>query len=270
MNPPGRMPQLKATMPGNNLRTTIPVIERSLALFKPHHLELRRRLIWIFLSILILTAAAYVFSEQIALFFIAPLKNASPLVHKLVYTNLPEAFLSYIKLSFMVGLAASFPVILYQAWVFISPGLRKDEKKLAVTVVFWATLLFVGGASFAFFAVLPRMLVYFMSYADPRLEPLPKLGLYLTFIIRTMMTFGLSFQIPFLMVMAGKANFVRADYFRKKRWYFYIAIVFLAFMLTAGDFMATALLAVPLFALYEAGIFLTALFAGKRKAASRD
>jgi sec-independent protein translocase protein TatC len=264
------MPQLKETMPGNNLRTTIPVIERSLALFKPHHLELRRRLIWIFVSIFILTAAAYVFSEQIALFFIAPLKNASPLVHKLVYTNLPEAFLSYIKLSFMVGLAASFPVILYQAWVFISPGLRKDEKKLAITVVFWATLLFFGGASFAFFAVLPRMLVYFMSYADPRLEPLPKLGLYLTFIIRTMMTFGLSFQIPFLMVMAGKANFVRADYFRKKRWYFYIAIVFLAFMLTAGDFMATALLAVPLFALYEAGIFLTALFARKKKAAARE
>lgn len=251
-------------MASNNLQTTLPVIERSLAVFRPHHLELRRRVLKIFLSIAVCTAIAYIFSEQIAGLFIAPLKNASPLVHKLVYTNLPEAFLSYIKLAFMVGLAASFPVILYQAWVFIAPGLRKDEKKLAVTVVFWATLLFVGGAAFAFFAVLPRMLIYFMSYASPQLEPLPKFGLYLTFIIRTMMTFGLSFEIPFLMVMAGRANFVQAAYFRKKRIYFYAVIVFLAFMLTAGDFMATALLAFPLFALYEAGIFLTALFSGKK------
>ncbi len=253
----------------NNLQSTLPVIERSLAVFRPHHRELRRRMIKIFLSIGIFTAIAYAFSEQITGVFITPLKNASPLVHKLVYTNLPEAFLSYIKLAFMVGLAASFPVILYQAWVFISPGLRKDEKKLAVTVVFWATLLFVGGASFAFFGVLPRMLIYFMSYANPNLEPLPKLGLYLTFIIRTMMTFGLSFEIPFLMVMAGKAGFVQAVYFRKKRIYFYAVIVFLAFMLTAGDFMATALLAIPLFALYEAGIFLTTLFSGKKAPAAK-
>lgn len=248
----------------NNLQATVPVIERSLAVFRPHHVELRRRVIKIFLSIAGFTAIAYVFSERIAGYIIAPLKQSSPLVNKLVYTNLPEAFLSYIKLSFMVGLACSFPVILYQAWVFISPGLRKDEKKLAVTVVFWATLLFFGGACFAFFGVLPRMLSYFMSYANPNLEPLPKLGLYLTFVIRTMMTFGLSFEIPFLMVMAGKANFVQAVYFRKKRIYFYAIIVFIAFMLTAGDFMATALLAIPLFGLYEAGIFLTILFTRKK------
>jgi sec-independent protein translocase protein TatC len=252
-------------MAGNNLQATLPVIERSLAFFRPHHLELRKRLIKVFLSISVLTLVTYAFSERIAGYIIAPLKNASPLVHKLVYTNLPEAFLSYIKLSFMIGLAASFPVILYQTWFFIAPGLHKTEKKLAVTVVFWATLLFIGGASFAFFGVLPRMLIYFMSYATPKLEPLPKLGLYLTFIIRTMITFGLSFEIPFLMVMAGKANFVSPSYFRKKRWYFYAVIILLAFMLTAGDFMATALLAIPLFALYEAGIFLTSLFSRKKK-----
>ena len=252
-------------MTGNNLQTTLPVIERSLAVFRPHHLELRRRVIKIFIAITVFTAAAYVFSERIAGFLIAPLKQSSPLITKLVYTNLPEAFLSYIKLSFMVGLACSFPVILYQAWVFISPGLRKEEKKLAVTVVFWATLLFASGACFAFFGVLPRMLIYFMSYANPQLEPLPKIGIYLTFIIRTMMTFGLSFEIPFLMVMAGKANFVQAAYFKRKRMYFYAVIVFIAFMLTAGDFMATALLAIPLFGLYEVGIFLTMLFSAKHE-----
>ena len=88
----------------------------------------------------------------------------------------------------------------YQLWMFVAPGLRDNEKKLAVVIVFWATLLFAGGGTFAFFAVLPKMLTYLMSYAGENLEPLPKLGLYLTFVARTVMTFGIAFQIPFLMV----------------------------------------------------------------------
>ncbi len=241
------------------------MLARSIEVFAPHHQELRKRLIIVFGSIVLGTAIAYGFSERIAKLFLAPLFQASPLINKLVYTHLPEAFLSYIKLSLLMGLVASFPVMVYQGWSFVAPGLRKNEKKLAVVVVFWATLLFAGGAAFAFFAVLPRMLHYFMSYASPDLEPLPKFGLYLTFVARTMLAFGLSFEIPFLMVMAGKAGFVQSASFRKKRISFYIAIVVLSFLLTAGDFMATGLLAIPLFALYEAGIFLTALFGQQRQ-----
>jgi len=242
------------------LQSTIPVIERSLEFFRPHHLELRKRLIIVFLTVIVCTVGAYFFAEQIAGIFISPLFAASPLVYKLVYTNLPEAFLAYIKLALLVGIILSMPVALYQLWVFVAPGLRKNEKTLAVTIVFWATLLFGGGACFAFFVVLPKMLVYFMSYANEGLEPLPKLGLYLNFVARTVMAFGISFQIPFLMVMAGKAGFVRAAYFRRKRIYFYPMIVVLSFLITAGDFMATALMSFPLFLLYEAGIFLSALF----------
>jgi sec-independent protein translocase protein TatC len=247
-----------------SLQTTLPALERSLAVFRPHHLELRKRLIKIIVAIIGCSSLAYCFAEKIAALLIAPLLHASPLVHKLIYTNLPEAFVSYIKLSFLVGIVASYPIILYQIWAFIAPGLKNTEKKLVFTIVFWGTLLFAAGACFAFFAVLPRMLVFLMSYAHKGLEPLPKLGLYLTFIARTILTFGLSFQIPFLMVMAGKANMVQSAYFRKKRWYFYAAILVLSFLLTAGDFTATALLAIPLFLLYEAGIFLTSLF-GKKK-----
>lgn len=241
------------------------MLVRSLELFAPHHQELRKRLITAFLSVIVCTAIAYGFSEHIARLFLAPLFQASPLIHKLVYTNLPEAFLSYIKLSLLIGIVASFPVILYQIWMFIAPGLKSSEKKIATVVVFWATLLFAAGAAFAFLAVLPKMLHYFMSYASPDLEPLPKFGDYLTFVARTMLAFGLSFEIPFLMVMSGKAGFLKADYFRQKRISFYAAIVVLAFLLTAGDFMATAMLAIPLFGLYETGIFLTALFGTGKK-----
>lgn len=239
------------------------LIVRSLEQFRPHHEELRQRLIRVFVALVLCSGLAYIFSENIARFFMEPLFNASPYLDHLVYTNLPEAFLSYLKLSLLVGIVLSFPFTLFQVWMFIAPGLRGNEKKFAVTVVFWATLLFGAGAVFALFGVMPRMLLYFMSYAGDHLEPLPKFGKYLTFVARTVLAFGLSFEIPFLMVMAGKAGFVEAQYFRSKRLYFYAAIVFMAFLLTAGDFMATALLAIPLFFLYEAGIFLTAFFGKK-------
>jgi len=242
----------------------VSLIVRSLEQFRPHHQELRQRLIRVFVALIVCSTLAYIFSETIARFFMEPLFDASPQLDQLVYTNLPEAFLSYLKLSLLVGIVMSFPYSLFQVWMFIGPGLRSNEKKFAVTVVFWATLLFAAGATFALFGVLPRMLLYFMSYASESLEPLPKFGKYLTFVARTILAFGLSFEIPFLMVMAGKAGFVKAAYFRSKRLYFYAAIVFMAFLLTAGDFMATGLLAIPLFFLYEAGIFLTALF-GKKK-----
>ncbi len=240
------------------------MLSRSLEYFAPHHQELRRRLIWVFATIALSTGGAYLFSKQLARIFIEPLLAASPLMDKLVYTNLPEAFMAYLKLSLLVGVVVSFPVLLYQIWMFVAPGLRKNEKKLATTVVFWGTLLFATGVLFAFFAILPRMLTYFLSYARPELQPLPKLGLYLTFVARTSLAFGLAFEIPFLMVMAGKAGVVQASYFRSKRLYFYGAIVILAFLLGAGDLMATILLAIPLFALYEAGVFLTALFGRKK------
>ena len=246
-----------------NLQNTIPVLERSLEVFRPHHQELRSRLIRIFIAIACCTVIAYIFAEQIAMVFIAPLFDASPRAFKLVYTNLPEAFLAYIKLALLIGVITSLPYILYQMWVFVSPGLKSNEKKFAVIVVFWAGLLFLVGGCFAFFIVLPKMLSYFMSYSTENLLPLPKLGKYLTFVARTILTFGLAFQIPFLMVMAGKTGLVRAGYFKKKRIYFYAAIIFLSFLLTAGDFMATALLALPLFLLYEAGIFLSHLFRKK-------
>lgn len=239
------------------------MLERTLQVFRPHHLELRRRIIRIFLAIILFSALAYVFSEEIAEFFIAPLYTATPLMKKLVYTNLPEAFIAYIKLSLLVGIMLSFPVILYQVWSFIAPGLKKHEKKLAITVVFWGSLLFCIGAFFAIFGVLPRMLTYFMSYANENLEPLPRLGKYLTFVIRTIIAFGLAFQIPFLMVMTGRANLVSPEYFHTKRIYFYGGITVLSFLLSAGDLMATVLLTIPLFLLYEIGILLMRLFRGK-------
>jgi sec-independent protein translocase protein TatC len=230
----------------------------------PHHEELRQRLIRCCLALVLTSTVAYLFKDQLAAWCMQPLYLAYPQLGKLVYTKLTEAFISYLKLSLLVGLAAALPFLLYQIWLFVSPGLLDSEKRLIRTILLWATLLFASGALFAFFIVLPRMLHYFMSYASPTLQPMLKLDLYLTFTGRMVLAFGIAFEIPFLMVMAIRTGLIQSDHFRQKRTYFYIAIVVLSFLLTTGELTATTLLSLPLFALYEAGIIAGRVFGGQK------
>lgn len=231
--------------------------------FANHLQELRNRVLISFVSIFVATAVAYYFSEQIVGHFVSPLVSAHPDLANLVYTNLTEAFVAYLKISLLVGLVVSFPVCIYQFWMFISPGLHKNEKQVTRHLVFWGTFLFAGGVVFAYLVVLPEMLSFLLSFVSDRLEPLPKLDAYLTFVARTVLTFGLSFEIPFLMVMASKVGLVRKGYFARQRKYFYIAILVLSFLLTVGDIVSTIMLAGPLFGLYEIGIMISRPFKGK-------
>ncbi|MDD2465117.1 MAG: twin-arginine translocase subunit TatC [Desulfobulbus sp.] len=228
--------------------------------FRPHHQELKERLIRCFIAIAVTTTIAYLFKENLAAWSIHPLYQAYPQLDKLVYTKLTEAFLSYLKLALLVGLIGALPFILYQLWLFVAPGLLDQEKKTVRTILAWATTLFAGGTLFAYFVALPRILHFFMSYAGPSLQPRLKLGLYLTFTARMLLTFGIAFEIPFLMVMANRTGLIKDRYFQNKRIYFYIAIVVLAFLLTTGEVTATVLLSFPLFALYEAGIIACRVF----------
>jgi sec-independent protein translocase protein TatC len=233
--------------------------------FRPHHLELKTRLLRCLLALAVTSTVAYLFKEHLAAWCIAPLYRAYPELDKLVYTKLTEAFLSYLKLSLLAGLIASLPFIFYQLWLFIAPGLLNKEKKTVRTIMAWATILFSGGALFAYFVALPRILHFFMSYAGEALQPKLKLGLYLTFTARMILTFGIAFEIPFLMVMATRTGLTRQGYFQQKRFFFFLAIVVLSFLLTTGDPTATVLLSLPLFALYEAGILACRVFGGKRE-----
>jgi sec-independent protein translocase protein TatC len=228
--------------------------------FAVHLIELRRRVLVSFGAIIVCSAAAYLFSRQIARLFVAPLFRAHPDLGKLVYTNLTEAFIAYLKISLLVGLIISFPVLLYQLWMFISPGLHRHERRVALKVVAAASLLFAGGAAFAYFVVLPEALSFLMGFAGERLTALPKLDAYLTFVARSSLAFGLAFEVPFLMVIAHRTGLASRDYFRKKRLYFYAAIVVLSFLITVADIFSAVLMAIPLFGLYEGGLLIIRLF----------
>ncbi|WP_028583274.1 twin-arginine translocase subunit TatC [Desulfogranum mediterraneum] len=227
--------------------------------FRPHHEELRKRLIRCLSAVCLATLLAYLGKDQLTAFCMAPLFQAAPQLQTLVYTKLTEAFVTYLKLSLLAGVLISFPYLLFQVWMFIAPGLLEREKKTGLLIVFWASLLFLGGTAFSFFIALPKILHFFMAYAGPDLIPMPKFGLYLTFVGRMLLTFGLAFEIPFLMVMASRTGLIAPGYFARRRGWYYLIILILAFLLAAGELTATVLLALPLFLLYEAGILVARL-----------
>ncbi len=228
--------------------------------FGVHLQELRRRVSVSFGAIVFCSGVAYYFSREIARFLIIPLFQASPDLSTLVYTNLTEAFICYLKISVLVGLITSFPVMLHELWAFVAPGLHKHEKKISYIVVFWATILFVFGVCFAYFVVMPKALHFLMSFTGENLEALPKLDSYLTFVARSSLAFGLAFEIPFLMVAAAKTGIVQKNYFISRRKYFYLAILVLSFLLAVGDIISSVLLALPLFCLYELGLIVMRVF----------
>ncbi|MBU0481884.1 MAG: twin-arginine translocase subunit TatC [Proteobacteria bacterium] len=233
--------------------------------FGEHFKELRQRVIVSFVAVMIFTGVAYLFAEQISFFLMKPIFAAEPSLSGLVYTNLTEAFVSYLKISVLAGLGAGFPVFCYELWMFVGPGLKRHEKRLALTVTFWATILFGAGVLFAYFIALPRILSFFMSFSGEQLSAMPRLDAYLTFVARTSLAFGLAFEIPFLMMAAGRTGILDRGYFIEKRWLSYLGILVLSFLLTAGDFLGAFLLALPLFVLYESGIILLFIFSGKKK-----
>lgn len=234
------------------------------AAFRPHYAEMRRRLAQTVIAVLLCSTVAYVCKDTLTAWCMQPIRQVFPEMGQLVYTSLPEALVSYLKLALIVGLMVSFPYLLAQIWLFVAPALLKRERLLVLKVLPLATLLFVGGAAFAFFVALPQMLRYFMSYAGPELMPMLRMGQYLTFIARMTLAFALAFEIPFLMVVTVRTGLTRRDHFSTRRLWFYGAIAVLAFLLAAGDLTATVLLAVPLCLLYECGILTCRLFGGKK------
>ena len=228
--------------------------------FSSHMQELRQRVLVSFIAVCLCSAGAYYFSRDLAEVLLVPLFQAYPDLASLVYTNLTDAFFSYLKISILAGIIISFPVLLFQAWMYVAPGLHKKEKVTVLTVVFFATGLFMGGVLFSYQVVLPELLSFLMGFSRESLTPMPKFGAYLAFVARIALGFGLAFEIPFLMVAAIKTDLVSRQYFIDKRLHSYCAILLLAFLLTVGEPFTAVLLALPLCLLYEVGILVTKIF----------
>ena len=234
--------------------------------FLSHLEELRKRLITCAIAVGIGFVISYIFSERLFRILISPLVRVMPEGDTLIFTNLPEMFLTYLKTALITGILLVAPVIFYQLWMFIAPGLYQNEKRFVVPFVVFSTILFVGGALFGYFIVFPFGFKFFLGFANEYIQALPSVKQYFSFSIKLLFAFGIVFELPVVIFFLSKMGLVTPEFLRKKRKYALLLTFVMAAILTPPDVITQLMMAGPLILLYEIGIII-ARIARRRKAA---
>ncbi len=222
--------------------------------FTAHLEELRKRLIVCFIAVGIGFVAAYGFKEKLFQVLTAPLIRVMKSGDTLIFTNLPEAFFAYLKVSFLAGLMLAAPVILYQFWMFVAPGLYKRERRVLLPIVFLSTLFFLGGALFGYFFVFPWGFKFFLAFATEHIRPLPSMREYLSFSAMMLLAFGIVFEMPLVLMAMARLGIVSVDFLKKNRKYAILLFFIVGAILTPPDVVTQIMMAVPLMVLYEFSI----------------
>ena len=223
--------------------------------FIAHLEELRKSLIICAVAVGIGFVISYFFSERIFEILMKPLLEVLPSSSSLIFTGLTEAFFTYLKVSFLAGIFVASPVILYQIWSFIAPGLYETEKKHAYPFVIFSTIFFAGGALFGYFMVFPFGFKFFMSFASDVIHPLPSIKEYLSLSTKLLFAFGIVFELPLFILFLSMIGVVNAKMLSSQRKYaLVIAFVFSA-VLTPPDVVTQLMMAGPVFLLYELSIW---------------
>lgn len=219
-----------------------------------HLTELRKRLLRCVVAILLLFGGLFYFSQQIYALVAAPLRAYLPEGATMIATGVASPFLTPFKLTMMVALFLSIPVILHQIWSFIAPGLYKHEKRIAVPLLISSIVLFYAGMAFAYFVVFPIMFGFFASVTPQGVAMMTDIGQYLDFVLTLFFAFGVAFEIPvatFLLIWVG---IVDVQTLRKSRPYVVIGCFVVGMVLTPPDVFSQTLLAVPMWLLFETGL----------------
>jgi sec-independent protein translocase protein TatC len=234
-----------------------------------HLEELRTRIIKCFVAIIVGFLLSFTFSQQLFDFLTYPLVKAMPEGGKLIYTSLQEAFVTYMKIAFFAGLFMAIPVIFYQIWKFVIPGLYEKERTYIVPFMIMACVFFILGASFAFFVAFPFAFRFFLSFANDRIQALPSMKEYLSLCMSLIIAFGITFELPVVMFFLAKMGLVDHTKLKKFRKYAFLIISTAAAFLTPPDILSMILLIIPLYFLYELSI-LVVYFTRKKKAVPEE
>ena len=219
-----------------------------------HLEELRKRLISSFIALAVGFGISYGFKEELFLFLSIPLVEHLPEGSTLQYIGIPEAFLTYLKLSLFGGLVLAMPVIFYQLWRFVAPGLYEREKRYFIPFVFFSMVFFLGGASFCYYIVFPFVFRFFMSFSGDSLLAMPAIRQYLSFATRLLIAFGLVFEMPIFFFFLGRVGLVSYKGLARQRRMAVVLVFLGAALLTPPDVVSQLMLAGPLMILFELSI----------------
>jgi sec-independent protein translocase protein TatC len=233
-----------------------------------HLLELRDRLMKAMLAVLVLFIPCAIFANELYSLVAQPLLEKLPKGTTLIATGVVTPFMTPFKLAFYCALFAAMPVVLYQIWAFVAPGLYKREKRFAVPLLVSSVLLFYSGVVFAYFVVFPVMFSYLVGTAPAGVSYMPDIAAYLDFIITMFFAFGVAFEVPVAVVLLVLTGLVNVESLGKNRGYVIIGIFIVAAFLTPPDAISQTIMAVPMWLLYEGGLVMARVMQKMRREAA--
>jgi sec-independent protein translocase protein TatC len=234
--------------------------------FISHLIELRTRLMHALLAVLAVFVLLFLYPGAATIydFLAAPLMQALPPEAKMIATGVITPFMVPMKLTALVAFMLALPYVLYQAWAFVAPGLYEHEKKLAMPIIVASTVLFLIGVAFCYYFVFGTVFRFINDFAPKSITPAPDIEAYFSFVITMFMAFGLTFEIPIVVIILVRAGVVSIDKLKEARPYVIVGAFVVAAVVTPPDVLSQFMLAVPMCLLYEAGLF-AARFVGVRQ-----
>ncbi|OPY76231.1 MAG: Sec-independent protein translocase protein TatC [Syntrophorhabdus sp. PtaU1.Bin050] len=231
--------------------------------FLSHLKELRDRLLICVIAVAIAFVATYYFKEKIFDFLMQPFLRVMPPGSSFIFTGVTEAFVTYFKIAIVAALFVGAPVILYEFWMFVSPGLYEKEKKYVYPFIFYGSACFLCGALFCYFVVMPNIYRFFVSYGTGFVIPMPDIKSYMSLTLKMLILFGLTFELPLVAYYLSKAGIINARMLASKRRYAILAIFIISAIITPPDVVSQILIALPFWGLYELGILIARIFGKK-------
>ena len=237
-----------------------------------HHLiELRSRLLWVVIVILALFFGLYIFFvNDIYEIVSAPLMKLLPPNASMIATDITSPLLTPMKLTFFVALVLAIPYILYQIWEFVAPGLYKHEKRIALPILFSSVMLFYIGMAFAYFLIFPLIFTITTNSGLVGVTAMTDISKYLDFVLHMFFAFGFIFEIPVATVLLISAEVMSAKTLIKKRPYVILGCFIVGMILTPPDITSQFLLAVPMWILFEIGVYIGLFIENRRKKAELE
>ncbi|GAC26861.1 sec-independent protein translocase protein TatC [Paraglaciecola mesophila KMM 241] len=235
-----------------------------------HLIELRGRVLKAVLSVFVVFLCLVYFAQDLYHWLATPLLDTLPDQAEMIATDVASPFFAPFKLTLVLSFFIAIPVVLYQIWAFIAPGLYRNEKRLVAPLLFSSTLLFYSGMAFAYYVVFPLAFAFFTGVAPEGVTINTDISSYLDFVLKIFFAFGLSFEIPVAIVLMCWTGVSTPDSLRAKRPYVIVGVFTLGMLLTPPDIISQTLLAIPMWILFEVGILVGSMYVKRKEHADDD